>query len=479
VTDVYVRSADGSDASDGLTWANAKATVAGALAIAAVGDTIFVADAHAETQATAITWTSSGTAASPVRILCVDDTGDPEPPTTLATTGTVTTTSTSAINFAAGFAYVYGLTFNCSSGAVNANIVICSAATSGWHLDICDLKLVATGAGAAINFGSSSNLTNTTARLVNCDIVFSAVGQDIVLGNARKHMIGGSIAATGSVPTTAISLAALHEGPTVFAGVDMSACSGNLVDISAAEAHDIYFRNCKLHATATIVTGTPVMGGVNVFLDNCDGADTNYRFGHHSWAGDVTHDISNFRTNGASDGTTPYSFKMVSSANTSFHFPLYSPWITGWIETTGSLTFTVQIINAGTTLTNAEVWLELEYLGTSGFPLALFADDAKADTLASAANQTSSSVSWTEALAGEVKQSLDVTVTVNEKGPFRARVALAKASQTIYVDPELTITSFTAGDTWNVGGVGGAFVVEQGAAAGGGIRLAGRGGLAG
>ena len=40
----YVRSTDGSDASDGLTWANAKATLAGALAVAAAGERMEVGD---------------------------------------------------------------------------------------------------------------------------------------------------------------------------------------------------------------------------------------------------------------------------------------------------------------------------------------------------------------------------------------------------------------------------------------------------
>lgn len=69
----YVRSTDGSDADNGTTWALAKATLAGALNVATAGDTIFVSDNHAETQASAMTLSSQGTAASPVRILCADD----------------------------------------------------------------------------------------------------------------------------------------------------------------------------------------------------------------------------------------------------------------------------------------------------------------------------------------------------------------------------------------------------------------------
>src|SRR3990167_9113060 len=96
----YVRSTDGSDADTGLTWALAKATLVGALAVAAAGERIWVSQAHAETQASAMTLTSAGTEALPVEILCGNDAA--EPPTALATTATVTTTGANALSLAGG-----------------------------------------------------------------------------------------------------------------------------------------------------------------------------------------------------------------------------------------------------------------------------------------------------------------------------------------------------------------------------------------
>src|SRR3990167_4942270 len=115
----YVRSTDGSDASDGLTWANAKATLAGALAVAAAGERIWVSQVHAETQASAMTLTSAGTPASPIEILCGNDAA--EPPTALATTATVTTTGASALAIE-GSLYCYGITFACGTGSSAASI---------------------------------------------------------------------------------------------------------------------------------------------------------------------------------------------------------------------------------------------------------------------------------------------------------------------------------------------------------------------
>ncbi len=49
MANIYVRSTDGNDADSGATWALAKATLGGALAIATSADTIWVSQNHAET----------------------------------------------------------------------------------------------------------------------------------------------------------------------------------------------------------------------------------------------------------------------------------------------------------------------------------------------------------------------------------------------------------------------------------------------
>ena len=108
---VYVDSNAGG-AADGTSWTDAFLTLAAALSDAGTtaGSRVWVAENHAETQASIMTLTSKGTAASPIEILCGDSAA--EPPTALATTGTITTTgSPNYINFDGGFNYIYGLTF--------------------------------------------------------------------------------------------------------------------------------------------------------------------------------------------------------------------------------------------------------------------------------------------------------------------------------------------------------------------------------
>ena len=150
------------------------------------------------------------------------------------------------------------------------------------------------------------------------------------------------------------------------------------------------------------------------------------------------------RKEGASDGTTPLSHKMVSNANAEWnHQTLDSPEIVQWNETTGSaITATIEIVHDSvTSITDQQIWMEVQYLGTSGTPLALFVDDAAADYITATADQADSSASWTTTgMTNPNTQKLNVTFTPQEKGFIHAVVRLAVASKTVYVDPKITVS---------------------------------------
>jgi len=172
---------------------------------------------------------------------------------------------------------------------------------------------------------------------------------------------------------------------------------------------------------------------------NCDSADTNYRLWIEDYSGSIKHETTLVKTGGASDGTTPLSWKMATGADAEYPtIILKSGEIVRWNETTGSaITVTVDILHDSVTnLKDNEIWLEVMYLGTSGVPLGAFVDDAVADVLAAAADQAASSATWTTTgMANPNKQKLEVTFTPQEKGFIHAVVHMAKASYTVYVDP--------------------------------------------
>jgi hypothetical protein len=148
---------------------------------------------------------------------------------------------------------------------------------------------------------------------------------------------------------------------------------------------------------------------------------------------------------------------MVSNADAEWnHQTLDAPEIVRWNETTGSaITVTVDVLHDGAqggspsvNVTDRDIWLEVQYLGTSGFPLSLFATDAassgspfESNYLATAKDQDASSATWTTTgMSNPVTQKLSVTFTPQEKGFIHGVVKLALASRTVYVDPVLQVS---------------------------------------
>src|SRR5687768_5568902 len=96
---VYVDS-NASGAADGSSWTDAYTTLSAAATAEAAGDNFWVAQDHAETQASAMTIAFPGTAASPNTCICVNKAGSVPPVAAdLATTATVTTTGANGLTF--------------------------------------------------------------------------------------------------------------------------------------------------------------------------------------------------------------------------------------------------------------------------------------------------------------------------------------------------------------------------------------------
>lgn len=443
----YVRSA-AAGTGDGSTWANAYTTLAAALTARAAGDVFWVADDHAETQSATMTLTAPGTAASRNRILCVN-THVTEPPTALATSCTVSTSSTGIMNFA-GFAYSYGIAYAVGNTASTASMSFLSASSWGWSFDSGALRITSTSSASKINFGlvTSSAADDQYLELVNTPLQFGNAGQSVQIGKIRLIWRNTASAIAGTAPTTLFVLAADTAGRVEVSGVDLSALGSgkNLVAVGTASVGptDLYFRNCQLGSSVSVITGAITgQGAIRVYLDNSDSGNVNYRMEHYSYQGSVKTETVDVRTSGASDGTTPISWKMTSlSTGPALFSPLESAPIVIWNETTGSsMTATIEILHDSTTaLKNDEVWTRCEYLGTSGVPLSTYVSNRVADAMTTAANQTTSSATWTTTgLTNPNTQKLVTTFTPQVKGLVACRVMLAKANYSVFVDPVITL----------------------------------------
>lgn len=439
---IYLRSTDGSDSDDGSTWALAKATLAAALTAAGAGGTVYVSQSHAETQASAMTLASPGTVAAPVLVLCVND--GAAPPTALVTTATVSTTGANSIT-CNGFAYVYGVSIQAGSSTSSASITFgANGVNWGWMIDSGALKLLGSGSSSKIYAGMVS-IKCGLLSLVNTPITFSNSTSGIYVLQ-RLEWTNTSSAINGTTPST-LFLATSASAAGIFVqcrGVDLSALASGCYLVTPVQYPGEYrFIECKLGASvAPLSTAIQSVGGNQVYIDNCDSSDTNYRMEHYKYQGSTKAETSKVRSGGASDGTTAISWNMTTLAGATFVSPLESPPISIWNDTTGAVkTVTIEVAqdNAATALNDDEIWLEVEYLGTSGYPLATTANDRKATILATATAQTSSSATWNN-MTSPTKQKLEVTFTPQAKGYFQARVMLAKPSVTVYVDPLLVVT---------------------------------------
>lgn len=160
----------------------------------------------------------------------------------------------------------------------------------------------------------------------------------------------------------------------------------------------------------------------------------------YQYQGTLTTETTIIRTGGASDGTTAFSWKIVPTVNNKRDFPFETFEGTLWNTATGAAkTLTVHTVCDNVTLTDAEVWLEVEYLASSATPVSSLLTDANATVLTTAANQATSTETWTTTgLVTPVRQKLEVTFTPQMAGPIRWKVKVARATATpaIYVCPK-------------------------------------------
>ena len=505
MANIYVRSTDGSNADDGSTWALAKADLAGAAAIDAAGDNIYLSNAHSESTAGAISFAIAGTLASPVDVIAVSDSAAPP---TAESTAIVTTTGAGNIAFSGSHYYVKNITFNAATGASTGTITCVSSTGAQAVFEDCAFNLVNTQAASRIQ-----PFIQTGCQTIwkDCTVKFAAASQGILNASASSGEFvwnGGALSSGGTSPTTLILGSAGSARQACFlSGVDLSAGSSgmNIFGAMTGLGQSVFvMRNCKLPASwsGSLVTGT--LGGRSRYeMWNCDSGDTNYRFQIETYEGSIRNEQTIVRTSGATDGTTVMAWKMATGANAKFpHLLLESQEIVVWNDTTGSsVTATVEILHfaqgagASGALQDNEIWLQTQYLGTSGFPLSTFASDVLADIQGTAANQATSTQAWdslataysaaTNYVAGDIikpttpngalyqlttdagttaaeptwgttdggttvdatgrtwtrsnRQKLTVAFTPQEKGYVHGRVMMAKASKTVYICPKMSV----------------------------------------
>jgi hypothetical protein len=442
----YVRSTS-TGANNGSSWANAFTTLAAALAVAAAADVIYVSQAHAETLGGVITLNFPGSPG--LQVICADDSS--EPPTATATTGSISVLGGSGALQLNGCSYIYGLTFNGATTTSNSNTVVLGATATldtALFLEACRFAtntswVGGTAVGVYMGPGPISNTLRTCNLLLrNCTFKFASTLHGIFPRSAVVHIEGGGLDSSGESPAALFRCVNANNGrcSLTWQGGDLTHCGSSLMSTDdGAESTTIDLLHCKVPSGASLQTGTLTPGGPTITLDISDSAATNYRYERVSFAGTVRTETAVFRADGALNGSTPYSIRLGGSAVCSPSAPLKTPRISYWNAVVGEpVTVTVEILTDGVTLTDAECWVDVFYMGTSGSPIALIATDRVATPLTAPANQSSSGAGWTTTgLSSPVKQALSATFTPEIEGYIQAVVTLAKASTPVFVCPKM------------------------------------------
>ena len=439
MANIYVRSTDGSNADNGTTWALAKLDLAGAAAIDAAGDTIYVSHNHAESTSGAITLAWAGTPASPTKIICGFDSA--EPPTASTNSATVTITGASVALQFTGNIYCYGLKL-INAGTSASGVWLHNNVRERQVWEQCSFQT--TGGTGAI-FINASSTTSGEVIWRNCTVkLFSSSSAGITTSGDAFVWDGGSFLSGTATPAALFTFGISRQAVAKVSGVDFSNLGTGFFFLKAGDSGKLILRNCKLPSgwTGGLHNGT-MTAGARVEMWNCDTGDTNYKVRIKDYIAELFDETTLVKTGGASDGTTGYSWKVVTTSNANKHLGRFeTPELYKWNDTTGSaITVTIDILrDSATSLTEHEIWIDVQYLGTSGFPLASFSSDAS-DILGSPANQTSSSATWTTTgMSNPNTQKLNVTFTPREKGYIIARVIVAAASTTVYIDPVIQVS---------------------------------------
>jgi len=432
---VYVYSG-AAGAGTGADWANAYTTLEAAAEAAgtAAGDSIWVAHDHAESQAAAVTITFKNTSAAPGTVMCVNRAGTVPPVSAdLRTTAVVTTTGGNVLSLLSGVTYIYGVTFSSGSGAINPILNIGYQA-SYMYLKNCALKIPATLAGAIVFGGGGAS---SRVVLDNTSIEVGHVSDHVQMGTGNLLWKNTGTPVTGATLPTTLFGASSNDSIVVVSGVDFSVLSSGTL-VGSTFIGLALFRNCKVHASAILATVPSTSSRTGANFINCDSGDTNYRTEKYAYEGTLTTETTVVHSGGAGDGTTPISWKIVTNADAELLFPFESLPIAIWNETTGARTVTVQgIWNSGSLPDNDEIWMEVEYLGTSSSTKSSFASTGLADLLAPPAALTAGDGTWG---GSTTKFKMVAPITVAEKGPIHVKVFVAAQLATIYIDPKVVLS---------------------------------------
>jgi hypothetical protein len=427
----------------GADWTNAYTTIGAATTSKAAGDVFYIASTHAESAAAAVSITVAGTLASPQNFYSVDKTAGASPTAITAGASIAATGGTTAntFNITSGYANFYGITLACGSGASGATnfFVGTSNALSRFYFKDCKLRALSAITGTRIRVGLSTSSLVTLAIFDNTQLEFAHSGAGIQVDNI--NMVEWRNTPTGLLGTAIATVLGPVIGHITIDSVDLSGATA-LGSPAPTNISKTVLKDCKLPATLSL--GNPGLRGSSTTLLRCDTGAGVYRNEHWLYEGALTTETTFVKTGGAQNNGTPYSWKIVTSANSKWATPFIAIPLAVPNSTVGtSITLTLDGLwsSAGSVRpNNDDIWIDATYEGTSGSTAASLATSNKSGPLAANAVLATSAASWGGALTNATPFKMTVTLTPQIAGLVYVIVKAAKVSSTFYIDPLVTVS---------------------------------------
>lgn len=440
---LYVDSVGGSGTSPYDTWAKAATTMAAAIvASATTGNDFYVDFHHAETQASIMSLSFKGVVATPDRVFSVDKTGSVPPVRADLHTGAqITTTGANGMNLSGGHVYFYGVTLNIGSGAASAALTVSSG--TEFTFENSAINLLGTGSTNSLSsLGAASTMSRLT--LINTPITFKGIagsGISLTGGGYFEWRNTPSALGAGSTAINNMFLGIGRPAVVILDGVDFGGmASGASVFAAQASNVAVQMKNCTAPPSATVAR--PTIPGAfidQVICDNSGGSAT-YKQQRDIYQGTLTSDTAVY--NSGSDGTTPASWKVITTANCNPQNPFecFEEIIevpAGTYANAG-----IMITSANAALTMADVWVEAEYQGSS-FPRSLLATSFDVGSGSSNVPQIPQGSTpgalgagtWAVGGLGHNYMLALPSFSTNAGGYVRIKVKVGKPSLTLNIDP--------------------------------------------
>jgi hypothetical protein len=217
---------------------------------------------------------------------------------------------------------------------------------------------------------------------------------------------------------------------------------GGLLGVSTGCIGNVKLKSSKILASTLRTSGTSPHPGYCVTLINCDSGDTHTNHEQHEYEGVWSVSTTIYATTNPADmsvgANDTYSIKMAASANVSRHLPLYSQWMEVWNDGT-AYTPAIEILVQGdgaAALLSDELWIEVDYNSGTDSPLGTRLTTCPGLLTAGSA-VAAGTTAWTgDGYSTERTHKLSTTaITPDKPGYIKMRVALAKPSSAVYVNP--------------------------------------------